>query len=136
MLVYLGILCGENMQIEGFWYFLFLSVFEAAVIHYAVAKIFGPLVFSRGWCGFACWIAMILDLLPYKHPKQHECKKIGFISYILFGAALLFVSALFIFHVKNIEKIMFVSFIVGNILYYAVGFILAFAFKDNRAFCK
>ena len=31
---------------------------------------------------------------------------------------------------------MFVSFIVGNILYYAVGIIAAFVFKDNRAFCK
>jgi ferredoxin-type protein NapH len=40
MLVYLGILSGENMQIEGFWYYLFLGVFEAATIHYAVAKIF------------------------------------------------------------------------------------------------
>ena len=29
MLVYLGILSGENMQIEGFWYYLFLGVFEA-----------------------------------------------------------------------------------------------------------
>ena len=33
MLVYLGILSRENMQIEGFWYYLFLGVFEAAVIH-------------------------------------------------------------------------------------------------------
>lgn len=23
MLVYLGFICGENMQIEGFWYYLF-----------------------------------------------------------------------------------------------------------------
>ena len=38
MLVYLGLLCNENMQIEGFWYYLFLGVFEAATIHYAVAK--------------------------------------------------------------------------------------------------
>ena len=50
MLVYLGLICHENMQIEGFWYYLFTGVFEAATIHYAVAKIFGPLVFGRGWC--------------------------------------------------------------------------------------
>ena len=31
MLIYLGIICRENMQIEGFWYYLFLGVFEAAV---------------------------------------------------------------------------------------------------------
>ena len=30
------------------------GVFEAATIHYAVAKIFGPLIFGRGWCGYAC----------------------------------------------------------------------------------
>ena len=66
MLVYLGILSRENMQIEGFWYYLFSGTFEAATIHYAVAKIFGPLLFGRGWCGYACWTAMVLDFLPYK----------------------------------------------------------------------
>lgn len=30
MLIYLGVICRENMQIEGFWYYLFLGVFEAA----------------------------------------------------------------------------------------------------------
>ena len=71
MLVYLGILSRENMQIEGFWYYLFLGVFEAATIHYVVAKIAGPLLFGRGWCGYACWTAMILDLLPYKTPVSY-----------------------------------------------------------------
>ena len=33
----LGLICNENMQIEGFWYYLFTGVFEAATIHYAVA---------------------------------------------------------------------------------------------------
>lgn len=135
MLIYLGIISNENMQIEGFWYYLFTGVFEAATIHYAVAKIFGPLIFGRGWCGYACWTAMILDFLPYKVPEEPR-KKIGWIRYIVFAISLIFVSALFLAHVGNIEKIMFWAFIVGNILYYAVGIILAFLFKDNRAFCK
>ena len=67
----------ENMQIEGFWYYLFLGTFEAATIHYAVAKIFGPLLFGRGWCGYACWTAMALDFLPYKTPCGPR-KRIGF----------------------------------------------------------
>ena len=46
MLLYLGVISCENMQIEGFWYYLFLGVFEAATIHYAVAKIFGALFFN------------------------------------------------------------------------------------------
>ena len=155
MLIYLGLICGENMQIEGFWYYLFTGTFEAATIHYAVAKIFGPLIFGRGWCGYACWTAMVLDFLPYKvsdktsvrspekslersiekSPAQLR-KKLGWIRYAVFALSLVFVAALFLAHVGNIERIMFWAFIIGNVLYYAVGIALAFAYKDNRAFCK
>jgi polyferredoxin len=135
MLIYLGLISGENMQIEGFWYYLFTGVFEAATIHYAVAKIFGPLIFGRGWCGFACWTAMILDFLPYKTPNKPR-KKIGWIRYITFAVSLIFVTALFLAKAGNIERIMFWAFIIGNVLYYAFGIVLAFLFKDNRAFCK
>lgn len=135
MLIYLGLISNENMQIEGFWYYLFSGVFEAAVIHYLVAKIIGPLIFGRGWCGYACWTGMVLDLLPYKTPTSDR-KKLGWIRYIMFLLSLSFVSSLFIFKVKNIENIMFWSFLVGNIIYYALGILLVFIFKDNRAFCK
>lgn len=135
MLVYLGIISNENMQIEGFWYYLFTGVFEAATIHYAIAKIFGPLLFGRGWCGYVCWTAMILDLLPYKTPAEPR-KKFGFIRYIMFVVSFVFVASLFILRAGNMEKIMFWSFLIGNIVYYAVGVILAYVLKDNRAFCK
>ena len=135
MLIYLGIISRENMQIEGFWYYLFLGVFEAAVIHYFVAKILGPFLFGRGWCGYACWTAMVLDLLPYKVPKTPR-KNIGFIRYITFSLSFIFVGALFLLHTPNFENMMFISFIVGNVIYYALGIALAFDFKDNRAFCK
>lgn len=135
MIVYLGIICRENMQIEGFWYYLFLGVFEAAVIHYLVAKIIGPLFFGRGWCGYACWTGMILDLLPYKVPNGPR-KKIGYIRYITFIISFLFVGILFVFHIKDLGKIMFYTFIVGNVIYYIIGIMLALVLKDNRAFCK
>jgi hypothetical protein len=64
MFVYLGIIQRENMQLEGFWYYLFSGLFQAAVIHYLVAKIAGPFLFGRGWCGYACWTAMVLNFLP------------------------------------------------------------------------
>ena len=115
--------------------YLFTGVFEAATIHYAVAKIFGPLLFGRGWCGYACWTAMVLDFLPYKVPASPR-KKLGWLRYITFAASLIFVAALFLARVGHIERIMFWAFIVGNIVYYAAGIALAFAFKDNRAFCK
>ena len=100
MLIYLGLIDKENMQIEGFWYYLFTGVFQAATIHYAVAKIFGPLIFGRGWCGYACWTAAVLDFLPYKTPRQPR-KSIGWIRYITFAASLIFVAALFLAKAGN-----------------------------------
>ena len=135
MLVYLGLLSHENMQMEGFWYYLFTGVFEAATIHYAVAKIFGPLVFGRGWCGYACWTAMILDFLPYKVPQKPR-KKWGAVRYITFVLSFVFVSALFLAQVNHMERIMFWAFLIGNGLYYMVGIALAFVLQVNRAFCK
>lgn len=136
MLIYLGLISQENMQIEGFWYYLFLGTFEAATIHYAVAKIFGPLLFGRGWCGYACWTAMVLDFLPFKTPLKPRIKKLGLLRYLTFTFSLLLVIALFLFKVAHLEKIMLYLFIIGNILYYLSGIILAYIFKDNRAFCK
>ncbi|HPU00495.1 MAG TPA: 4Fe-4S dicluster domain-containing protein [Bacillota bacterium] len=135
MLVYLGILSRENMQIEGFWYYLFSGVFGGAVIHYAAAKILGPFLFGRGWCGYACWTAAVLDLLPFPIPRQPR-KKRSFIRYALFAGSLLFVAALFFSPAPSMDMIMFRSFMIGNALYYAAGIALAFALKDNRAFCK
>ncbi len=78
---------------------------------------------------------MILDLLPFKTPASPR-KRVGFIRYILFLASLMFVGALFVFQIPGLERIMFWSFIVGNIAYYGAGIALAFMLKDNRAFCK
>lgn len=136
MFVYLGLILGENMQIEGFFYYLLLGVFEAACIHYFVAKIAGPLIFGRGWCGYCCWTAMLLDFLPYKIPQNPRFKKIGIIRYITFVVSLVLVTTLFLLNTQNLKKIMALLFIFGNILYYLIGTLLAIIFKDNRAFCK
>ena len=135
LLIFLGIIGHENMLISGFWYYLFLGVFEAAVIHFLVAKIAGPLLFGRGWCGYACWTAMILDLLPYKAPKNPR-KNYGYIRYVLFIIIFTFILGLFLFKIPNLQIIMYYTFILGNIVYYVLGISLAFIFKDNRAFCK
>ena len=124
MLVYLGLMKGENMQLEGFWYYLFQGLFEAAVIHYLIAKIAGPLIFGRGWCGYACWTAMVLDLLPYK-TRCAPRRRWTWMRYALFVLSLLFVTALVAFRVQPLERIMQWSFVIGNLLYYAAGITLA-----------
>jgi len=136
MLVYLGIICRENMQIEGFFYYMAIGVFEAAAIHYLVAKIAGPFIFGRGWCGYACWTTMILDLLPYKMPRKQPVKRLGLLRIVTFALSLTYFLIIFVRYRESIEKIMYVSLIAGNIIYYAIGILFAYLFRDNRAFCK
>jgi polyferredoxin len=124
------------MQIEGFFYYITIGTFEAAVIHYLVAKIGGPLVFGRGWCGYACWTVMVFDLLPYKEPKNPRINKLGLLRIGVFIFSLAYFIYVFVFYKRNIENIMFYSFIIGNIIYYGIGISFAYIFKDNRAFCK
>ena len=106
MLWYLGVMSHENMQIEGFWYYLFLGTFEAATIHYAVAKIFGPLFFGRGWCGYACWTAMVLNFLPYKQPQKPRKEKLGFLRYVMFVLSLALVSSLMLIKILGCGSMM------------------------------
>lgn len=55
LLIYVGFMRHENLSMSGFWYYLGLGVFEAAVIHFLVAKIAGPLYF---WSCMV-WICML-----------------------------------------------------------------------------
>lgn len=139
MVVFLGIIGKENMQIEGFFIYLFLGLFVGATIHYFVAKIFGTVIFGRGWCGYACWTVALLDLLPWKKPEEGRIPYLGLFRYIhFFGSLALVLYTMFV--VQNVPELESVRelywFVIGNIVYYLVGFLLAFFLKDNRAICK
>ncbi len=138
MLVFLGFFMFENMQIEGFYFYLLLGVFAGAVIHYLIGKVFGPVIFNRGWCGWACWTAMILDLLPYSK-NEGRVRKLGYIRYFHFFLSIAVVVVLwFLFGMdgsyRGINELYWL--IGGNILYYVIGILMAVIMKDNRAFCK
>lgn len=140
MLIYLGVIMQENMQIEGFFIYLIEGMFAGALIHYLIAKIGGTLLFGRGWCGWACWTAMILDFLPYKQPVNPRKKKYEVIRYIHFILTTLVVLSVYFFYYFN--NIGFSSnwelkwLLIGNSIYYFLGIGLAYILKDNRAFCK
>ncbi|MFH0870071.1 MAG: 4Fe-4S dicluster domain-containing protein [archaeon] len=140
MIVYLGFIELENMQIEGFFFCLFAGIFIAAALHYFIAKIFGPLIFGRGYCGWACWTAMVLDLLPWKISKGRY-RYYGMIRYAHFIISLLLASY-FWYVLKTTDVIANHAYVelywfaIGNLLYYVIGISLAFFLKDNRAFCK
>jgi len=129
----------ENVQIEGAIFGLLTGVIQMGVIHYMIAKIVGPLLFGRMWCGWACWTVMVLDLLPFKRPSGRLPRQFGWIRYLHFGLSLGIV--LLLIYVVGFREgatgtIAVTWFIIGNLLYYAIGIILAYTLKDNRAFCK
>lgn len=140
ILGYVGFISKENMQIEGFFSYLLMGVFAGATLHYFLAKIVGPFIFNRGWCGWACWTAMVLDLLPWKKPQQGRLHFAGAIRYVHFAISLLLVLWFwfgldkgYLLRQPDIELRWLV---VGNVLYYIIGILLALLLRDNRAFCK
>ncbi len=140
MLGFLGLYKYENMQIEGFFFYLMGGFFGGSVIHYLVAKVVNPILIGRGWCGWACWTAMVLDYLPYKKNKAGRISsKWERLRYVHFGLSLTLVIVLwFCFEYKPVHGKIdgLIWLIAGNVLYYSSGIILAFVLKDNRAFCK
>ncbi len=140
MLVFLGFIEFENMQIEGFFFYLLAGFFGGATIHYLVAKVVGPLFFNRGWCAWACFTAMILDYLPFPRNKRGRLPtKWGNLRYVHFALSLGLVLALwfgFGYKVQSQSTADLYWLTGGNMLYYAIAITLAFRLKDNRAFCK
>jgi polyferredoxin len=137
MVGFLGLFVYQNMQLEGLLFFLFTGIFSGAIIHYSIAKIFGPLIFGRGFCGWACWTAMVLDLLPFDKSKGWVPGPWKWMRYAHFAvSAGLVASLVFVFGYRPRASAPVMWLAAGNLLYYAGGIALAYALKDNRAFCK
>lgn len=129
----------ENIQFEGFVFGLLTGVVQAGVMHYLIAKIFGPLIFGRLWCGWACWTVMVLDLLPFTRSQGRLPRQYGWIRYLhlLFSLSLVLLLVYGV-GIRNgaVGQTAIVWFVAGNLLYYVFGIGLAYALRDNRAFCK
>lgn len=137
MFFFIGLLSNHNIQIEGMFYYLIIGTFSGVILHYLIAKVIGPILFNRGWCGWACWTAMVLDLLPWKD-SQGRYQKYEHLRYVSFLLSFILILTTF----SLIDNPMFMKqqelwwFILGNTLYYLSAVLLAYRFKDNRAFCK
>jgi ferredoxin-type protein NapH len=153
-LVFLGLMQRENMQIEEtviyLAYFITTGVFTRVLIHYAIAKVFGPLIWGRGYCGWACYTAALLEWLPIKEnkpiPKKYTYIRIPILIVSILIPFILIQTG-YDYMTKHIDSSItsfieskkldqFIWFLVGYILYYIAGIILAFVFKKRRAFCK
>jgi len=153
-IIFFGCLQRENMQLEEtvFYgaFFLAGGVFTRVLIHYSIAKVFGPLIWGRGFCGWACWTAAVLDWLPIKGNKPIPVR-VTYIRWPVLAVSLLlpfflirsgynYMEGHILGDAGNLVQThkwdQFLWFLVGNGLYYLTGVILAFAFRKRRAFCK
>ncbi len=134
---FLGRIPFQNMQLEGLFFYLCTGVFSGAIIHYSIAKIFGPLVFGRGFCGWACWTAMILDLLPFNRSKGWIPGPWRWMRYLHFFLSLGLVAGLVsLLHYRPGHWSALRWLLVGNLFYYVSAVGMAYFLKDNCAFCK
>lgn len=142
LLLFVPLVNNENFQLEGVFLIVLVGYFSKGFIHYAVAKLFGPLIWGRGFCGWACWTAAILDWLPIKKRKSptitNNLKNLRYLSLIISLSIPLVAIYIFHYNVKEsyINKSELIWMIAGNIVYYSLSIPLAFYFVDNRAFCK
>ena len=138
---FVPIINNENFQLEGVFLIILVGFFSKGFIHYAIAKLFGPLIWRRGFCGYACWTAAILDWLPIKNKNRNISRSYRNLRFIMLSLSLL-IPIYLIFALsynpwtdyinKQEMRLMFIS----NGLYYLIAIPLAFIMSDKRAFCK
>jgi polyferredoxin len=140
LLLFVPIFNNENFQLEGVMLIILVGFFSKGFIHYAIAKLFGPLIWGRGFCGWACWTAAILDWLPIQKegiisPKLKDLRYLALLISILLPVILVF-AINYDVRANYIHKAELGWMIVGNMIYYGLAIPMAFYFKDKRAFCK
>jgi polyferredoxin len=132
-----------GLDLEDFFSVLLLGTMGAAVGHNLITTIVGPLAFGRFLCGWGCWRAMVLELLPLGTGggrRRGVWSSTPFLGLGLsLGAAAL---STFVLHHRpgglpgRMRGESLVPVAVGIGVYYVLSIGLAFALRDQRAFCK
>lgn len=116
---------------------LAVGIFAGAVTHVALAKIFGPLLFGRAFCGWACWNAGVFEILPAGEVKKRLPEKCYVIKYPILMLAVL-VPMILAWQGGDYQggTFQFKSLIIINMAIYVIGIFAAWKMGDRRAFCK
>ncbi len=140
LLFFVPLVNRENFQLEGVILIILVGYFSKGFIHFAIAKLFGPLLWGRGFCGWACWTAAVLDWLPVreKAPIPSLFRKLRYLVLAVSIAMPLYLVFVLSYDVRGsyIGKTELGWMMGSNIIYYFLAIPLAYWLKDRRAFCK
>lgn len=140
LLLFVPLANNENLQLEGIVLLLSIGFFSKGVVHYAVAKVFGPLFWGRGFCSWGCWTAAVLEWLPIREAGRtpEKLKPLRYLALIIsiFLPLALIVGLGFDVRHQYLRKEEMLWMFTGNAIYYLLAIPLAFCFQDRRAFCK
>ena len=136
-----ALLGAGSMDLEGFFLLLFAGTAGAALGHTLVTVIAGPLVFGRALCGWGCWRAMVLELLPARRGPGRRRGAWALLPYL--GLATSAGAALGLLArghrppaPTGAPTASLLPVLVACVVYYAASIGLAVALGDQRAFCK
>jgi ferredoxin-type protein NapH len=131
-----SLLAATSLDLEGFFLLLLAGTAGAALGHTLVTVIVGPLVFGRVLCGWGCWRAMVLELLPTGRGTGRRRGAWAALPYL--GLATSAGAAALSYHVLGHRAAAagLMPVLVACGVYYAASVGLALALKDQRAFCK
>jgi ferredoxin-type protein NapH len=140
LLLFVPLVNHENFQLEGIVLLLSIGCFSKGVIHYAVAKVFGPLVWGRGFCGWACWTGAVLEWLPLKEQRTvaPSLKRLRYLVLLISVLLPVYLVWALNYNVRAdyLNRQEMIWMLAGNGIYYLLAIPLAYIFQDRRAFCK
>ncbi len=126
-----ALLAGVSLDLEGFFAALLAGTAGAAVGHTLVTVVLGPLVFGRVLCGWGCWRAMVLELLPARRGRAGSRRGawalLPYLGLVISGGSALLAGG----PAHGVE-----AALVAAGVYYAASIGMALALRDPRAFCK
>ena len=136
-----ALLGAGSLDLEGFFLLLLAGAGGAAIGHTLVTVIVGPLAFGRVLCGWGCWRAMVLELLPLGRGSGRRRGAWAALPYL--GLAASAGSAALCFRWLDERPAAGAGAGAGPwpalaacFVYYAASIGLAVALDDGRAFCK
>ncbi len=138
----MSLLGAMSLDLEAFFVLVLSATAGAAIGHTMVTVIVGPMLFGRVLCGWGCWRSMILELLPLGRGSGRLGGNWRLLPFA--GLAVSIGAAVFLLAIghrpggvpPNLHGESLVPILVGFGVYYVASIGLAFALKDQRAFCK